>query len=116
MSRLRLANTLPLHVFVHRQQVLRLYRKLLRTARHVEDKGLQKDIRDEIKLEFGKNKDLLDKSSVRTAVQEATRSLTRLEDMTGVTPATPASKKGGSWLDTQDSDDVRGRVGTGWPW
>ena len=117
----RLANTLPLHVFIKRQQVLRLYRQLLKTARGIEDEQLRASLREEVRIEFKNSKSLVDKVAIKTAIIQAQKSLTQLEDLssrksTASSGNTSKAKVTGSWLDSSESGDIRGRVGTGWPW
>lgn len=118
MSR-RLGNTLPLKVFIRRQQVLTLYRNLLKTSRGVSDGDVRQGIQQEIRSGFAQCKTLTDSSSIKTSIVAGQRSLTQLEDMCGVKPSSSAKQSipdAGSWINTKDKDDVRGRVGTGWPW
>ena len=106
--------------------MLRLYRQLLKTARRIEDATLKNDIHLEIKTEFAKNKGLESNVLIKTAIVSAQRSLTQLEDLSGgnkkfstvETNPPPSSTKttDNSWLNSSDKDDIRGRVGTGWPW
>lgn len=111
MSRLKHLGVLPLHVFVKRQQVVKLYRKLLKAALKLHQDCLHADVTRQIKLEFRKNKDLSDKAAIRNAIQSGHRQLKQVEDMIGV-----SAKSADSWLSSSDQVDVRGRVGDGWPW
>lgn len=125
-----LKNTLPLQVFIRRAQVTSAYRNLLRAARHCQDPSLRKDITQQIRVEFQRNKDIQDNTLIRSCIQDATKSLKKVQDLVGVAPNSAgnsgsvavASKRtvknetGGSWLEVQDEEDKRGRVGEGWPW
>lgn len=111
MSRLTHLGVLPLHVFVKRQQVVKLYRRLLKAALKLHQDSLQADVTRQIKLEFRKNKDLSDKVAIRNAIQSGHRQLKQVEDMIGV-----STRSADSWLSSSDQVDVRGRVGDGWPW
>lgn len=118
MSR-RLGKTLPLKVFIRRQQVLTLYRQLLKTSKGVVDEDVRNGIRQEIRSGFAQGKILTDSASIKTSIVAGQRSLSQLEDMCGVKPSNSAKQQipdAGSWINTKDKDDVRGRVGTGWPW
>ena len=110
----RLGSTLPLHVFVHRQQVLHLYRNLLKGARRTPDVVLAASLKDQIRTDFKNGKNLKDKVSIKSAIVNGQKSLIRLDDLNGTNQGTTI--KSGSWIDTKDDEDVRGRVGAGWPW
>ena len=80
---------------------------------------VRQGIQQEIRSGFAQCKTLTDSSSIKTSIVAGQRSLTQLEDMCGVKPSSSAKQSipdAGSWINTKDKDDVRGRVGTGWPW
>lgn len=119
----RLGPTLPLRVFIRRQQVLHLYRNLLKAAKRVDDASLRDSLHLEIRNEFVHSKDLKDNSAIKTALVTGQRSLGRLEDLCSSSKASTAKngkhvsdRNSNSWMNTSDDSDVRGRVGTGWPW
>lgn len=64
-----LKDTLPLHLFVKRQQVLRLFRKLLKSANKINEENLKIDVKNEIKNEFRKHKNILDNVAIRNSLQ-----------------------------------------------
>ncbi len=129
-----LKNTLPLQVFIRRAQVTSVYRQLLRAARHCKDPELRLDITQQIRVEFQRNKDIEDNTLIRTCIQDATKSLKKVQDLVGTYSTLPSAKSiqqgnnsvaskrtvkneaSGSWLEVQDEEDKRGRVGEGWPW
>lgn len=129
-SRLKkLENVLPLHVFVHQQQILGLFRQFHRALRDVEDVSLRADIRKQVNLEFQKNKSLGDKATIRTLLKEGKRQLTMLQSLSTKRSGSSnkASNEGGnghtskdvdpnSWIAMSEEGDQRGRVGQGWPW
>lgn len=110
----RLGKTLPLHVFVRRQQVLRLYRDMLKSARSIEDVLLKQSLKAQIKTEFRIGAALVDNNATKTAIAHGQRCLVQLDELSG--RKRDSRKTEGSWLDTKDEQDVRGRVGSGWPW
>lgn len=119
----KFANSPPLHLFVRRQQVLRLYRALQRGTNDLEDATLVASLREQIRFEFKNNSKITDNVALRTLIQDGQRQLTKLQSMSKkVASATNNSsfgvkpKASDSWIDQQDADDVRGRVGTNWPW
>jgi hypothetical protein len=126
-----LKNTLPLQVFIRRAQVTSAYRQLLRAARYCQDPALRKDITEQIRVEFQRNRDIQDNALIRSCIQDATKSLKKVEDLVGISKGQSAqqgsvevvaskrtvkSETGGSWLEVEDEEDKRGRVGEGWPW
>ena len=118
----RLKDSLPIHVFVRRQQVLDMYRKMHRGAGQLVDKELGRDIRAQIRHEFKHNATLTDNMALRNLMQDAQRNLIKLQAMTlGSTASSQTKSVGSTWLhgreaNGDDSDDERGRVGKGWPW
>ena len=97
--------------FVHRFTVLSLYRGFLKCIRdsmpHNKD-----DLRAQVQKEFQINKVDNNPLSVKQNIAEGQRRFEELQEFTG------QSNKftGESWINIQDPDDPRGRVGTGWPW
>jgi hypothetical protein len=87
---------------------------MLKAAAKVPDLDVRKNLKEEITLEFHTCKSLVDNNAIKTAIANGQRSLSRLDDLSGT--KSRFQRNGGSWIDTQDEEDVRGRVGTGWPW
>jgi len=115
MSR-RLKDTLPLGVFIKRQQVLRLFRAMQKAARDVADKNLSVDLRVQIREEFKKSKQVKDPMATKSLIQEANRHLTKLKSMSssGLSSDKLALN---SWAQSSsDPEDEKGRVGTEFPW
>jgi Complex 1 protein (LYR family) len=120
----RLKNVLPLQVFIRRQQSLSLYRSFIRHGRRLKDVDLRADIIKQIHTEFSQNRTITDLAAIRSLIQEGNRTLEQLKAMASDRPVGKSDcdssvgikPSGSSWLDTDDPDDQRGRVGTGWPW
>eukprot|EP00532_Pseudo-nitzschia_australis_P008403 CAMPEP_0168177518 /NCGR_PEP_ID=MMETSP0139_2-20121125/8507_1 /TAXON_ID=44445 /ORGANISM="Pseudo-nitzschia australis, Strain 10249 10 AB" /LENGTH=112 /DNA_ID=CAMNT_0008096595 /DNA_START=440 /DNA_END=778 /DNA_ORIENTATION=+ len=97
--------------FVHRFTVLSLYRGYLRcindTMPHNQD-----DLREQVRREFRINMHDKDAFAVKRNLAEGKRQFAELQEFTGQSN----KYKGESWINTQDAEDPRGRVGTGWPW
>lgn len=81
------------------------------------------DIQRQIKVEFSNNKHVVDAVSLRSIMAEGSRQLEVLKDMAASSQPTVLNQQvhgGGpqvtSWLDSSTPDDVKGRVGEGWPW
>jgi hypothetical protein len=110
----RLKNVLPLGIFIRRQQVVKLYRQLLKSARNLTNKTLAVEIKAQIICDFARNKYITDSLAIRTLVQEGTRNAKQLQDMDITSNNSKVSAD--SWMNTSEEGDERGRVGTGWPW
>eukprot|EP00536_Pseudo-nitzschia_multiseries_P004977 jgi/Psemu1/303018/fgenesh1_kg.89_\ len=97
--------------FVHRFTVLSLYRGYLKCIRDSMPHN-QDDLREQVKREFRINMHDTDSFAVKRNLAEGQRQFEELKEFTG------QSNKytGESWINIQDPDDPRGRVGTGWPW
>jgi len=97
--------------FVHRFTVLSLYRGFLKCIRDSMPHN-QEDLREQVRKEFQVNKHDKDPFTVKQNIAEGQRRFEELKEFTG------QSNKytGESWINIQDPDDPRGRVGTGWPW
>ena len=106
----RIKDTLPFREFARRRQVLALFRSMLRAASRVEDMTLRASISKEIASGFQRNRDLKDSVSVKATIQEAYRQMKQLQAMS------QDVNDPESWINQSDPDDVRGRVGRGWPW
>lgn len=107
MSRFR--DTLPLHVFIRKRQVLDLYRKSLRAAKRANPSHVREVLLSEVKREYRNGASINDAMTIKTLIVQGKRNLDTLQGMSAEAPAD-------SWLSTQDEEDVRGRVGTKWPW
>jgi len=97
--------------FVHRFTVLSLYRGFLKCIRDTMPHN-QEDLKAQVRKEFHINKDDTNSFTVKQNIAEGQRRFEELKEFTG------QSNKytGESWINIQDPDDPRGRVGTGWPW
>jgi hypothetical protein len=99
----RFQDVLPLHVFVHRQKVLRLLRTMLRCTRRIDNLPLRYDMVQQINREFAKNKHVPDPMLRRNLITEGNRQLEDLEAL--VRKSEPNSEEVGAK-----------EVGKGWPW
>ena len=106
----RIKDALPFREFARRRQVLALFRSMLRAASRVEDMTLRASISKEIASGFQRNRDLKDPVSVKATIQEAYIQMKHLQAMS------QDVNDPESWINQSDPDDVRGRVGRGWPW
>jgi hypothetical protein len=96
--------------FVHRSTVISLYRNCLKAVRLMPHN--QEDLRLQVQNEFRANKDDSDPFNTQRSLAEGKRKYQELQEMTGH----KKQEGGDSWLNTDDPEDTRGRVGTGWPW
>ena len=117
------SNVPPLHVFMRRAQLLKLFRDFLRAANCLPDASLRVDIRSQVTDSFRYYQTITDAVIIKNLIAEAHRSLNQLHSMgtpreghhikpTGAAGAAAAN----SWMSGGDAEDERGRVGTGWPW
>lgn len=123
MSKKLAGPALPLHAFVRRQQVLRMFRALLRGAADLDDSSLVGHVREQIRFEFRNNAKIGDNVALRNLIQDGQRQLAKLQSMgtkargsssTGSQQPLPVA--GSTWLSQRDTDDERGRIGKNWPW
>jgi hypothetical protein len=116
MSARKLGVTLSLKDFVRQRQVVTLYRHFLKSVKKnvTGNVPLQEDLRQQVRTDFRRNKVIKDHSAISSLIQEANRNLERIKDLNSGS----ANDHGGtdSWINTEDEDDKRGRVGSGWPW
>ena len=96
--------------FIHRFTVLSLYRNYLKEIRRMPHN--HNDLRDQVQREFKANKTVIDPFNVQRALAEGKRRFEELQGLTGNSKA----NDGDSWLNTNDEEDPRGRIGSGWPW
>jgi Complex 1 protein (LYR family) len=97
--------------FVHRFTVLSLYRGYLKSIR----KSLrhnQEELHEQVRREFRANKAESDPFNIQRALTEGKRRFAELQEFTGGNN----KYEHDSWMNTQDEEDPRGRVGQGWPW
>ena len=97
--------------FVHRFTVLSLYRGYLKTIRESMPHN-QQDLLQEVRKEFHANKNTIDPITIQREIKEGQRRYEELQEFTGQSN----KYEGPSWINTKDTEDPRGRVGTGWPW
>ena len=97
--------------FVHRFTVLSLYRGFLKCIRDSMPHN-QEDLREQVRKEFQVNKHDTNSFTVKQNIAEGQRRFEELKEFTGQSN----KHTGESWINIQDPDDPRGRVGTGWPW
>ena len=103
--------------FVHRQTVIRQYRGFLRAVACIPDPTFQLSSKKEVQTSFGRYKDETDALTIQMALREGERQLEQVKSMVGyVGPDDAAKKDDDSWLNTDDAEDPRGRVGVVWPW
>ena len=97
--------------FVHKFTVLSLYRGYLKTIRDSMPHN-HNDLREQARNEFRRSKNITDPYNVSQAIKEGQRRFDELKEFIGESN----KYEGTSWINIEDPDDPRGRVGTGWPW
>ena len=112
------AESLPsLKEFVHRQTVIRQYRGFLRAVNCIPDPTFQTSSKKEVQSSFERYKNETDALTIQMALREGERQLEQVRSMVGYVGADNAAKTDGdSWLNIDDEEDPRGRVGVAWPW
>ncbi|XP_030375322.1 LYR motif-containing protein 2 [Scaptodrosophila lebanonensis] len=71
--------TLNIKQFMLRQEVLKLYRDILRTIRQVPDKGSQWELRSWARHDFQNNRGQTDEVAIKMLLQHGRRSLGELQ-------------------------------------
>lgn len=96
---------------------------MLQAARSLKDQSMQVELSKQIKADFRRNKDLIDALAVKSLMQEGYRSLQQIQDLASSSSRSTTREArignnlpGMTWLQTEDKEDERGRVGEGWPW
>jgi len=112
------------HEFLHRQQVLTQYRDFFRSIRVVKDDiNTRKTMENEVRTSFKRLMYEKDNLSISMAIKEGEQRLKELKSMVGYVSQSQQQRNRtktdhdvDSWLNIDDKDDPRGRVGTNWPW
>ncbi|XP_061560008.1 LYR motif-containing protein 2 isoform X3 [Phycodurus eques] len=73
------STALSLKRFLQRQNVLGIYRNMLRTIRYVPDETDRKYLRDWAREEFKRNKNATDQDAIRMMLTQATNHLEELQ-------------------------------------
>ena len=100
--------------FVHRFTVLSMYRNFFKTLRRSEVHN-ESELKQQIRQEFKAHSQDQDPFNIQRALQEGQRRLDELQDFTGQNHS-KYEQDMQSWINIDDKEDPRGRVGQGWPW
>lgn len=98
--------------FVHRFTVVTMYRGYLRAISKCMPHN-KMDLIQQVQKEFRANRNDTDPFNIQRSLAEGKRRYAELQEMIGMDNV---HNEGNSWLNIQDEDDPRGRVGNGWPW
>lgn len=116
----RLSQAMSYPAFMQRLRVLGLYRAMLKSVQIIERQDIREDLLKQIKSEFLMNRNVKDPVAIRNLMSEGSRQLEMLKDMASPSKDNHKSKvplnHTSSWLDSSTEGDIKGRVGTGWPW
>jgi hypothetical protein len=104
-----------LQEFVHKQKVLRQYRSFLKAIRLIQDETDRENAFLEVKRDFKAHAALQNTLAIQMAVTDGLRKLKQVQSMVGYSDENTEDDQD-SWLNTPDTEDPRGRVGTEWPW
>jgi len=111
----RLRNVPSMKEFLHKQTIVKQYRGFLRSVAMIPDEQWRIHARDEVRSSFTTYKKETNNLSISMAIKEGDRRLNELQNMVGYTHSTTKADAD-SWLNIDDKDDPRGRVGLEWPW
>jgi hypothetical protein len=118
----KLKDALPLHVFIRKAKTIHLYRSMLKATRELDNIALREDIKCQIKEEFSNNKHHTDIVVIKSLLLDADRKFQKLKDLSS-SPVKKVDMDMPTWLNNNNNnneddgdEDVKGRVGTGWPW
>jgi t-SNARE complex subunit (syntaxin) len=114
---------LSLKDFIHRAKVKAQYRDFFREVRHL-DKSVQVELKNHIRKEFKKNLEETNKETIKSLLIEATQQLQILQSYVRTSSKKlnmdPSMISGTmsteSWVGSGEEYDIRGRMGTEWPW
>ena len=109
-------DTLPFHFFIRKQQSRELYRSLVRLCNKIQDKDIHRDVLYQIRQSYKLHKNVKDVGELRSLIAEGNRYKQQIASMANTTSSSDNKTGDVSWMDTDDPEDRRGRVGTGWPW
>ena len=103
-----------------------MYRNFLKAIRSIpisEGDDLKSDLSRQVKQEFGAHRNETDRFIVQRAIQDGQR---RYHELLHLVPTKIGRNENNadssqtvdkdSWLNIDDPEDPRGRVGEGWPW
>ena len=114
-SRSAVASALTLRDFIHRSKVLTQYRVFMRETVGL-DSHVRKELRDQIRNEFKSKANETNRANMKAHLMEGERQLQFLRIYRGTAKQVPNQGEEQTWVGTVDADDIKGRIGTGWPW
>ncbi|CAM9274548.1 unnamed protein product, partial [Choristocarpus tenellus] len=114
-----LQSTVGLKEFMHRKKVLGIYRGILKQCARATGETTHCEISTEVRRQFRLWREETDSLKISLLVADAIKYMESMQGGSGRdfqrdSAASEGSK--GSWLDIDDPEDPRGRVGTGFPW
>uniref|UniRef100_A0A182NSZ1 LYR motif-containing protein 2 n=1 Tax=Anopheles dirus TaxID=7168 RepID=A0A182NSZ1_9DIPT len=83
-------------MFMLRQEVLKLYRTIFRTIRHVPDASSRRELRDWARADFRNNKNQTDELAIKMLLQHGNRNLKELQtslDLSGTAGSNSDAKR-----------------------
>lgn len=111
----KLRNVPSMKEFLHKQTIVRQYRGFMRAVATIPDEKWRIQARDEVRNSFALHKNETNNIAISMATKEGERKLKELHSMVGYASFTTQSDAD-SWLNIDDKDDPRGRIGIEWPW
>ena len=109
---------LSLSYFVQKTKVLSLYRSYLRKLNsiEVEKSDLKWSLLSEVQSSFRANSKLADPVLIKTSLIEGERYLKKLDSYVTSVNDTKITMQMDSSASKDTDDDIRNRIGEGWPW
>lgn len=111
-------DALTLRDFLHKSQVLKQYRAFLRELRGL-DPSVAVELQSQIRESYRKHTEEKNRANMKSLLAEGERQLVFLKSFIGtarkVDPASITQMEP-TWVGTGQGDDIRGRIGEGWPW
>lgn len=123
-GRLAKMDSIPsLKEFVHKSSVVQQYRDFLQALRLIPEEKDRIPAISEVKQNFRRLSFETNAIAIDMAVKDGEQRLKQVQSLVGYEHHTKKKKKNNanndnddSWLNIDDKEDPRGRVGTEWPW
>ena len=106
---------LSLKDFMRRSQILKQYRQFLKLAKNL-DQSSKSQVIAQIRGEYRAQQGLKDATTIKQMMAHGSHQFKILDSMVSTVGATASGVPDFAINVDEDDPDVKGRVGTGWPW